>query len=46
MSAALQVEKYLDAAAREGSRKSAQYLISLQAGNGHWCGELTADTTL
>ena len=46
MSAALQVEKYLDAAAREGLRKSAQYLISLQAGNGHWCGELTADTTL
>jgi squalene-hopene/tetraprenyl-beta-curcumene cyclase len=46
MRAALQVEKSLDAAACEAARKSAQYLISLQAGNGHWCGELTADSTL
>jgi squalene-hopene/tetraprenyl-beta-curcumene cyclase len=46
MKAALQVEKNLETAALEASRKSAQYVISLQAGNGHWCGELTADTTL
>jgi squalene-hopene/tetraprenyl-beta-curcumene cyclase len=46
MRAALQVEKSLEAAAREAARKSAEYLVSLQAGNGHWCGELTADTTL
>src|SRR3974390_2443117 len=46
MRAALQVEKSLEAASREAARKSAEYLVSLQAGNGHWCGELTADTTL
>jgi squalene-hopene/tetraprenyl-beta-curcumene cyclase len=46
MNSALEVEKSLDGAACEAARKSAQYLISLQAGNGHWCGELTADTTL
>jgi squalene-hopene/tetraprenyl-beta-curcumene cyclase len=46
MRAALQVEKNLETATREAARKSAQYLISLQAGNGHWCGELTADSTL
>jgi len=46
MKAAVQVEKSLEAAAREAMRRSAQYLVSLQAGNGHWCGELTADTTL
>jgi squalene-hopene/tetraprenyl-beta-curcumene cyclase len=27
-------------------RRSGAYVRSLQAGNGHWCGELTADTTL
>src|SRR5215472_15411379 len=46
MKAALQVEKNLEAAALEAARKSAQYVISLQAGNGHWCAELTADSTL
>src|SRR5215472_15743127 len=46
MKAALLVEKNLEAAALEAARKSAQYVISLQAGNGHWCGELTADSTL
>jgi squalene-hopene/tetraprenyl-beta-curcumene cyclase len=46
MKAALQVEKNLEAAACDAAGRSAQYLISLQAGNGHWCGELTADTTL
>ena len=46
MKAAVQVEKNLEAAAREAARKSAEYVVSLQAGNGHWCGELTADTTL
>ena len=46
MRAALQVERNLETAARDATRKSAQYLTSLQAGNGHWCGELTADSTL
>jgi squalene-hopene/tetraprenyl-beta-curcumene cyclase len=46
MRGALQVEKNLDAAVCEAARKSAEHVISLQAGNGHWCGELTADTSL
>jgi squalene-hopene/tetraprenyl-beta-curcumene cyclase len=46
MRAALQVVKSLEVAAREAMRRSTQYVLSLQASNGHWCGELTADTTL
>ncbi|HLI83787.1 MAG TPA: squalene--hopene cyclase [Bryobacteraceae bacterium] len=46
MSATLQVASSLEAAASQAIRRSAQWLLSLQAGNGHWCGELTADSTL
>ena len=27
-------------------RRAAEYLLSRRAGEGYWCGELTADTTL
>jgi squalene-hopene/tetraprenyl-beta-curcumene cyclase len=46
MSASLQVEHSLESAARQATRRASGYLVSAQAGNGHWCGELTADTTL
>jgi squalene-hopene/tetraprenyl-beta-curcumene cyclase len=46
MSATLQVANSLEAAASRAIRRTAEWLLSLQAGNGHWCGELTADSTL
>jgi squalene-hopene/tetraprenyl-beta-curcumene cyclase len=46
MSATLQVASSLEAAASRAIRRTEGSLLSLQAGNGHWCGELTADTTL
>ena len=46
MSAPAQVARSLEPAARRAVRGAAAYVSSLQAGNGHWCAELTADTTL
>jgi len=46
MSAPTQVENTLQAAAEHATRKSAAYLAGLQQRDGHWCAELTADTTL
>ena len=45
-SSALQVGTSLEFAARQALGRSAGYVASLQAANGHWCGELTADSTL
>jgi squalene-hopene/tetraprenyl-beta-curcumene cyclase len=46
MNAALEIGSSLASAARRAVNRAAGCLVSLQAGNGHWCGELTADTTL
>src|SRR5947207_7867582 len=46
MSAPLQVRNTLESAAERAMRKAGTYLVNLQARDGHWCGELTADTTL
>src|SRR5262245_22433619 len=46
MSAPVQVANALQAAAAQAARRSADYFASLQAPDGHWCAELTADTTL
>jgi squalene-hopene/tetraprenyl-beta-curcumene cyclase len=46
MSATVQVENLLKSAARQATCRAAAYLTSLQAANGHWCAELTADSTL
>src|SRR5258705_9770993 len=46
MSAPLQVRDTLESAAERAKRRAASYLAELQARDGHWCAELTADTTL
>jgi squalene-hopene/tetraprenyl-beta-curcumene cyclase len=46
MSAPAQVARSLESAAGRALRRASAYLTSLQAGNGHWCAELTADSTL
>ena len=46
MSAPVQIGNALQAAAQQGARRAAAYLAHLQADDGHWCAELTADTTL
>jgi squalene-hopene/tetraprenyl-beta-curcumene cyclase len=46
MSAQAQLTGSLQTAAANAVRRAAEYVGSLQAGNGHWCAELTADTTL
>jgi squalene-hopene/tetraprenyl-beta-curcumene cyclase len=46
MSAPVQVENALETASGEASRRAAAHLARLQALDGHWCAELTADTTL
>src|SRR5436853_7887903 len=46
MSAPLQIRNTLESAAEPAMRKAGAYLTSLQARDGHWCAELTADTTL
>jgi len=46
MSAPLQVGKTLEAAAEQARSRAASYLAGLQRHDGHWCAELTADTTL
>jgi squalene-hopene/tetraprenyl-beta-curcumene cyclase len=46
MSAPMQAGNALQSAAGDAIRRSAEYLSGLQAPDGHWCAELTADTTL
>jgi len=46
MSAPSGVENALQPAAVQAAERSAAYLAGLQARDGHWCAELTADTTL
>jgi len=46
MSAPIQVGSSLEFAADRAARRAASYLENLQARDGHWCAELTADTTL
>jgi hypothetical protein len=46
MSAQLEVGGILQTAARQAMRRSARYLTGLQQPDGHWCAELTADSTL
>ncbi|MBZ5724124.1 MAG: squalene--hopene cyclase [Acidobacteriia bacterium] len=46
MSATFQVRSTLEPAAEHARRRAAEYLAGLAARDGHWCAELTADTTL
>src|ERR1700690_3345603 len=46
MSAPVQIGNTLASAASEGPRRSAAHIARLQKPDGHWCAELTADTTL
>ena len=46
MSARAQVESSLGSAARQAMRRAAALITALQAANGHWCAELSADSTL
>jgi len=46
MNAPVQVPSTLESAAELAIRRSASYLTTVQARDGHWCAELTADTTL
>jgi squalene-hopene/tetraprenyl-beta-curcumene cyclase len=46
MSAQAHIGGVLDAAAAGAMRRAAAYVASLQSADGHWCAELTADTTL
>src|SRR5579864_3393025 len=46
MSAPLQILNTLESAADRGKRRAAAWLAELQQRDGHWCAELTADTTL
>ncbi len=46
MSAPAQVVRSLETPARRAISRAADYLAGLQARDGHWCAELTADTTL
>jgi len=46
MSAPAQLARSLESAVARALRRASVYVSSLQAGNGHWCAELTADSTL
>src|SRR5271157_3877635 len=46
MSAPLQLGNALESAAEQAMRRSAANLAGEQRPDGHWCAELTADTTL
>ncbi len=46
MSASVQIGDALVAAADQAKRRAADFLVGLQRSDGHWCAELTADTTL
>jgi squalene-hopene/tetraprenyl-beta-curcumene cyclase len=45
-SPSLQIADTLLTASSTTLRRAAEYLLSRRAGEGYWCGELTADTTL
>src|SRR3954470_24501930 len=46
MSASMQVGATLESVAEQRMRRAAAHLASLQQADGHWCAELTADSTL
>jgi squalene-hopene/tetraprenyl-beta-curcumene cyclase len=46
MSTSLQIGHTLAAAAEQAKSRAAAFLTGLQRSDGHWCAELTADTTL
>jgi squalene-hopene/tetraprenyl-beta-curcumene cyclase len=46
MSAPVQAANALQSAAAQAAQRSAGHLAALQAPDGHWCAELTADSTL
>jgi squalene-hopene/tetraprenyl-beta-curcumene cyclase len=46
MSAPVQLGQSLAGAAGQAARRSAAFIASLQKSDGHWCAELTADSTL
>ena len=46
MSSPAQIESTLESAAERAMHRAARRLASLQRNDGHWAGELTADTTL
>src|SRR5437879_559023 len=46
MSAPLQIGNALESAAEQAMRRAAANLAGSQRPDGHWCAELTADTTL
>jgi len=46
MSAHIEIGNMLEAAAAQGMHRSASYLAGVQNRDGHWCAELTADSTL
>src|SRR6476620_3859193 len=46
MSSPAQLEPTLESAAEQAMRRAAKHVAALQASDGHWCAELTADTTL
>jgi squalene-hopene/tetraprenyl-beta-curcumene cyclase len=46
MSAQLEIGGMLETAAAQAMRRAGRFLSGLQQADGHWCAELTADTTL
>jgi squalene-hopene/tetraprenyl-beta-curcumene cyclase len=46
MNASLALGNVLEPAAERAMRRAGEFLAGLQRGDGHWCAELTADTTL
>jgi squalene-hopene/tetraprenyl-beta-curcumene cyclase len=46
MSAPVQVGNSLESAAEQAMRRAADWLAGLQQRDGHWCAQLSADTTL
>jgi squalene-hopene/tetraprenyl-beta-curcumene cyclase len=46
MNAPLEIGNVLESAAAQAMRRAGSYLAGLQRRDGHWCAELTADTTL
>src|SRR5438270_13253869 len=46
MSAPAQIGRALESSARRAMNRAAIYLTGLQGRDGHWCAELTADSTL
>lgn len=46
MSSPAQLENTLESAAESAMRRASRHLVGMQQKDGHWCAELTADTTL